>query len=136
MRDPATREKMKNTLQRIGHKPIVRGGNGTLIALEWQVCDALNAAHRGWCMRQVIRTGGANGLPAGVKLDLSNPWLKVAVELDGGSHAALERQEQDLRKRSFLHSCGWTVLSFANRQVVADMTATVDEILRVCSTLK
>lgn len=61
------------------------------------------------------------GNPRHYKLDIANEAEKVAIEVDGGSHCTLARQEQDRRKDAFLSSAGWLVLRFSNRQVLTNL---------------
>ena len=136
MLKPECRALVSQKLRAMKHGPHVRGGNGRMTTTEWMLCDQLNAVHRGWCMRQILKTNAENGLPSGLKLDLSNPWLKVAVELSGGSHGALVRQEQDARKTAFLQAHGWKVLTFTNREVRDTMGKVVQTILNMCITLE
>lgn len=117
MRSEAARARLSTTLKAMKHGPRVRGGNGRLTSTEWELFRALSQRMRGWCMRQILTTSGALGLPNSVKVDVSNPWLMLAVELSGASHGALSRQDQDQRKIAFLRSQGWEVMTFTNREV-------------------
>jgi hypothetical protein len=114
MQRPESRAKMRETLR--GRAPTRRGGNGTgLSAAETLLSNAL-----GW-EPHVVPTGKPRrpGWPTHFKLDLANPDLMIAVEIDGRSHGAIERQEQDERKAEFLASLGWTVLRFSNEEATA-----------------
>jgi hypothetical protein len=122
MHNPATRAKVSATLREMGHKPPVRGGNGTGPTEP----QRLLAEALGWEMEVVVRPGQGRvrgGLPTHYKLDIAHPTLKIAVEIDGGSHGTLERREQDRRKEAWLRGEGWTVLRFSNQEVMADLEA-------------
>lgn len=125
MNEPETRAKVSARLREIGHKPPVRGGNGRgLTRPQLLLSEAL-----GWSTELVIPTGQRRkgGLPSHYKVDVGNRDLKVAVEVDGSSHASLARQEQDRRKTQWLAGQGWTVLRFTNREVLADVEACADK---------
>lgn len=103
----------------------MRGGNGTgPTEPQRRLAEAL-----GWPTEVVIPTGQRRkgGLPSHYKVDVGNRDLKVAVEVDGGSHASLARREQDRRKTEWLTEQGWTVLRFTNREVLADVEACADK---------
>lgn len=121
MRNPVSRAKMSATLRRIGHQPKVRGGNGRGPTEP----QRLLAEALGWPIELVVPTGakGRNGPPSHYKLDIAHPTMKIAVEIDGGSHCSLVRREQDQRKETWLRGEGWTVLRFSNREVMGDTAA-------------
>lgn len=126
MNMPETRAKVSARLREIGHKPSVRGGNGRgLTRPQRLLSEAL-----GWPTEVVIPTGQRRkgGLPSHYKVDVGNPGLKVAVEVDGGSHCSLARREQDRRKTEWLTGQGWVVLRFTNREVLADVEACADKV--------
>lgn len=119
MRLESVRAQVSASLRAIGHRPSVRGGNGTgPTEAQAKLSEAL-----GWPMEVVVVTHLRReaGNPRHYKLDVANQAEKVAIEVDGGSHCALARQEQDRRKDAFLSSVGWTVLRFSNQQVLTDL---------------
>jgi hypothetical protein len=117
MSNSASRKKMVKTLKRVGHKPTVRGGNGT----GFSPAEKVLSEATGFLPYTVSTKGGrAIGLPTHYKLDLAAPEKKLAVEVDGRSHQALSRQEQDRRKELFLRSLGWTVLRFTNKEALEE----------------
>ncbi|WP_369123507.1 endonuclease domain-containing protein [Butyrivibrio sp.] len=59
-------------------------------------------------------------LPTHYKIDIALPQYCLAIEIDGNSHCALSRQEQDRKKEKFLSLHGWTVLRFSNQEVISD----------------
>lgn len=67
----------------------------------------------------------SDGNPTHYSLDVANEALKIAVEVDGGSHVALAVRARDKRKDEFLRSRGWKVFRFTNRQVEEDLAACV-----------
>jgi hypothetical protein len=119
-------EKMKKTLKRIGHKPVVRGGNGCgATRAEEALSNAL-----GWPMQVVVRTNmpRVSGYPSCYKIDVANPSLKVGVEVDGSSHTSLSRKAQDTKKDAFLRGLGWIVLRVSNRQALEALSSTISRL--------
>jgi hypothetical protein len=126
MREPEARAKMAATLREIKHAPRVRGGNGTpLPAGQRALADLL-----GWPTEETYRTETGEP-PWHYKLDIAHPAMKVCVEVDGGSHYSISRQEADARRDALLRSRGWLVFRFSNR---AAMERTADCAREVLST--
>lgn len=120
MKDPATREKMRQTLHSMQWKPQVHGGNGHgPTRPELALMEELGPM---WKWNYVIVTGmpRSSGFPRCYKPDLALPELRIAVEVDGYSHCSLARQAQDAKKEKFLSESGWLVLRFKNAAVLAD----------------
>ena len=92
MRSEATRLKVSATLQRIGHRPAVQGGNGRQIPVAEATLILLFQA-LGFVPQLVVRTGApqGSGLPRSYKLDMGHPTLKIALEADGPSHNGKRR---------------------------------------------
>lgn len=83
-------------------------------------------------MQVIVPTGGrGHGVPTHYKIDVGNPTLKVAIEVDGMSHCALSRREQDKIKEKFLLRQGWRVLRFTNREVTSNLRACVQTVLAI-----
>jgi hypothetical protein len=113
------RKKISQTLKEIKHKPIRRGGNGQLRPLPQLAL--LHALGAGWVAEHAIATkkGHRNGIyPNAYKVDIANPEMKLAIELDGGSHGTLERQAQDQKKVECLVQLGWRVLRISNEEAL------------------
>lgn len=130
MARPEVRERVSAILRARGHRPPVRGGNGTgLTKPQRLLADLL-----GWETEIVLGTGTrGNGVPSHWKLDIGHSELKMAVEVDGPSHWALERQACDRRKAKFLADRGWLLVRFTNRQVLKDVHACVEKVLSIAS---
>ena len=129
-----SREKMASTLREIGHKPPIQGGNGNgPTEPEQRLSDAL-----GWPMQVIVKTGKkrGSGYPFHYKVDVGNPELKIAIEVDGGSHGTLRRRAQDEKKDALLRSLGWQVLRFSNREVMADSEACARMVMSTISRSK
>ena len=119
MSNHQVRLKMKARLREIKHKPIKRGGNGQLLPLAQLAL--LHALGEGWEAELAIPTKMRNlgiGFPTCYKVDLANQSMKLAIELDGGSHCSLERKAQDLKKTDFLVSQGWSVYRVSNQRAL------------------
>lgn len=100
----------------MGHKPNFQGGNGRQMP-EPQFA-ILSALGDGWCAEHPVPTGRTGGgWPRCYKIDIANPELMIALEIDGGSHAAIRVQESDRKKDLFLNGLGWTVLRLSNQTV-------------------
>lgn len=119
MSNHQSRLKMKAKLKEIRHKPIKRGGNGQLLPLPQLAL--LHALGDGWEAELAIATKMRHlgiGFPTCYKVDLANQSMKLAIELDGGSHCSLERKAQDLKKTDFLTSQGWSVYRVSNQRAL------------------
>jgi hypothetical protein len=101
------------------------GGNGTGLT----AAQAALASKIGWPTEYIVPTGErGKGIPTHYKLDLAEPAAKIAVELDGQSHRGLKVQAADRRKEAWLRERGWTVVRFANAEILADVGAVVRQL--------
>ena len=118
MNRPEIREKVSKTLKERGHRPPVRGGNGTgLTEPQKMLMDALTELEI--FPEYVVPTKKSKeGYPTCYKIDLARPAHMLAIEIDGNSHCSLKRQEQDKKKADFLSGLGWKVLRLKNKQVM------------------
>jgi len=125
------REKVSLTLRAMKWKPVIRGGNGTTPPLAQQ----LLACALGWEMEVPVKTGKSktSGYPAVYKLDIANVPLMIGIEVDGNSHNATSRKNQDAKKVALLESLGWKVLRFTNGEVRADLMKCVQMVLSTIS---
>jgi len=117
--DANARDKIKRRLKEIRHKPIQRCGNGCLLPLPQLAL--LHALGDGWEAEVVVKTGAGhlNGIyPNAYKLDIANTKKKIAIEVDGGSHTEIGRQEQDQKKTHFLTGAGWRVYRVSNERAL------------------
>lgn len=118
MREPETRAKVSATLKAIGHKPRDRGGNGKpLSEAHSALLTALNLYHGDfWIPDFSVATGWGGGHH--YLIDCARPDWMIAIEVDGGSHATLARQESDRQKDAFLRSQGWSVFRRSNAEAI------------------
>lgn len=127
------RARVSDALRAMKHAPPVRGGNGgTMPEPQRLLSEAL-----GWRTEFVVPTKlpRGDGRPTCYKVDIAEPKLMVAIEVDGASHCSLLRREQDTKKSTFLSSIGWTVLRFTNAEVMADLPGCVLTVLSTISRL-
>lgn len=131
MKDPVTRAKVSTSLRAMGWKPPVHGGNGHGPTVH----ELLLASALGWENEVAIPTkmSRASGYPTCYKVDVAHPALKIAVEVNGNSHCSLRVQRSDKKKREFLESRGWKVLSFTNREIENNLAAVVEKCLSTIS---
>ena len=127
MSKPEIREKMRLSLIEIGHSPKKRGGNGR----GQTVPQAMLSSALGWDYEYVIKTGSLKekyNAPYHYKIDIANPKFKIAIEVDGNSHGALKRIEQDKRKEAFLKEIGWKVIRFKNQEILDDLKGCIKRV--------
>lgn len=114
-----SREKMRLKLKEKRHAPMMRGGNGQLPSIpQLALWHALGS---GWVMELSVATkkGHLNGVyPNHYKIDIANKELMIAIEVDGGSHCPIKRQEEDLKKQTVLEELGWSVYRVSNEAAI------------------
>jgi hypothetical protein len=123
---PETLEKSRLACK--NNKPSIQGGNGRGTTVPQDIL--LSALVNGWEAEYIVTLGSykTTGYPNHYKIDIANPKLKIAVEVDGGSHNTFLRQAQDKKKEEKLIEMGWTVLRFKNREVIENHFKCLDEI--------
>lgn len=106
-----------------------RGGNGREVPLA--ECEVFRRLDSEWELQYILPTKQArtSGYPTHYKIDIANPSLKIAVEIDGPSHSAVKVKAADARKTEFLRERGWKVLRFTNREAIQSPDRCVAEIL-------
>jgi hypothetical protein len=113
--DPLVRLKISRRLKAMKHGPSVRGGNGRGLTIPQSLM--LAALGSGWIPELSLSLGRQTpGYPSHYKIDLANTSKKLAIEVDGHSHAS--RKHLDQKKDAKLRSLGWTVLRFSNRDIL------------------
>lgn len=133
MQSEKTKNKMIESLKRINHKPILQGGNGR--GLTYAQKSLLEELGEGWYPEFVVKTKQVRNLfekkpPNHYKIDIANPILKIAIEIDGHSHCTPSRKEQDFRKTKSLEFMGWTTLRFTNKQIKENPKQCLDIVLK------
>lgn len=123
------RQKVSDSLQRIGHHPKQRGGNGRgPTEAETKLLEMLGPL--GFTGQTVVPTGHRSFYPSHYKIDCGNPVLRIGVEADGPSHSLRSRRGQDEKKDAFLAGKGWRVFRFTNRVILETPETVLSTILR------
>jgi hypothetical protein len=134
MSDPAVKARARESMGKHDWRPKVHGGNGKGPSEP----QRLLAEALGWPMEHAVRTGmpRGSGYPPCCKMDIADPTLKVAVEVDGGSHNNKLGRQRDRKKDDFLRSLGWCVLRFSNKDVMRNLTGCVQTVESTTSRLR
>jgi very-short-patch-repair endonuclease len=61
-------------------------------------------------------------------LDFACAKLKLAVEIDGATHASLPERLHDARRERYLGARGWVVMRFWNDEVYRNLTGVIETI--------
>jgi len=69
------------------------------------------------------------------RVDLAIPWLRLAIEVDGSSHAIQSRKDIDAEKERVLRQRGWTLLRFSNQEILRNLCWVVEKIQQSIATL-
>jgi len=130
MTNPETRKKVSNTLKRIKHKPPIQGGNGRGPTVPEKKLMLRLKHMNGWRFNVIVPLGVRikGGYPTHYKIDIGHPKKKIAIEVDGYSHMAIKRQEQDRRKDLKLRDLGWIVLRFSNQEILSSIATVIKKI--------
>lgn len=125
LRDPRVRARAHAACAVLGW-PMLDGGNGKLTRPQ-----KLLAALLGWEVEVSIPTKAAprSGHPSNYKVDVGNAKLKIAVEVDGKSHASKVARLRDGKKDALLRSLGWKVIRLKNEEVMRDPLACARRVL-------
>ena len=97
------------------------------------VPQTLLADRLGWPTEVSIKTGMKRGLgyPTCYKVDIGNVGLKIAIEVDGGSHGTIINRARDVKRDALLNGLGWIVLRFKNRVVMDSIEDVLSTILKL-----
>ncbi len=68
-------------------------------------------------------------------LDFYCPKSKLAIELDGGQHAELERKEYDEARSEYLRAHGVKVMRFWNNEIMINIDGVLERISDECNSL-
>jgi hypothetical protein len=124
--DPEVRERISASLRGKGFCG-ERGGNGQITPQQSTLAKRLGP---GWEVEYPIPTGVSKWHTALV--DIANPDLRIAVEVDGASHKTKKQKNRDRRKEKMLRDVGWKILRFWNSQVDEDSEAVLAAIAASC----
>jgi hypothetical protein len=133
MLNKETRDKVSDTLKKIGHKPIKQGGNGRGNTTEQQLLyDELIKINKSFVCEYIFKTKGLNEekiYPTHYKIDIASKELMLAIEVDGVSHNSLKVRECDKKKTNLLLSQGWKVLRLSNSQIQKELKNCVQVVM-------
>lgn len=129
--DRELRAKGEAVLREQGYR-MLNGGNGTGLT----VPQRMLAERLGWQTEFIVPTKmpRRSGYPTHYKLDIAEPSLLTAVEVDGQSHLAKDRIAKDAKKDEFLEHLGWRIVRVRNEAVLEDCEIVASSIL--CSISK
>ena len=124
---PIIRRKATMTLREKDNFAHLNGGNGRGPT----VPQRLLANRLGWKMEHIIltRMHARPGYPTSYKVDIADPILKIAIEVDGQKHMGKMQQALDKKKDDFLAALGWRVLRVTNKEVMEDLEGVVKKVM-------
>lgn len=126
-RSAVVRAKISATMKKRGVKPTQPGGNGRGPTLPQRVLWELLGD--GWFMEYPISLGDRiPGYPTHYKVDIGNPELMIAVEVDGHSHQMELRKAEDAKRDAKLRELGWKVLRFWNKDILSSAQSVAEQI--------
>lgn len=127
-RNPSTEMTTKRhaTLQSKGYTHL-SGGNGQGLTDP----QALLARQLNWPTEVVIPTKRKSPWPTSYKVDIASPELRIAIEVDGRTHATKQGKLRDHKKDMVLTELGWTVLRYPNQQVLTHPQTVLKEIMSI-----
>lgn len=133
MKSQETRQKASDTLKRIGHKPIVLGGNGRGATKFQQILfDQLTAIDDSFELEVIEKTSEYAKqfrAPNHYKIDIASRKNMIAIEVDGFSHNSNKIKECDERKTVLLNLKGWKVLRLSNSQIEKELANCVQMVM-------
>lgn len=136
MKNEETRKKVSESLLKIGHRPKQRGGNGTETPVPVKIIFSELISFNP-VLEYVIPTKekrkNEKHLPTNYKVDIALPCYKIAIEIDGASHHAIGRKEQDDKKDALLKSLGWKVIRITNKEALCNTEIAVSKIKQLCN---
>src|SRR5574344_352240 len=116
-KNPSVLEKARQTKLKNGTLHIwagKRGGNGQFSKEQMKLYRRLG---EGWFLELPIRTMRKSPYPTNYKVDIGNPSLMIAIEIDGDGHRRPKQMQLDKKKTDLLEQLGWKVLRFTNQEV-------------------
>jgi very-short-patch-repair endonuclease len=121
MKSITIKQKVSDTLKRIGHKPNILGGNGRGNTVYQELLfNSLIEIHKSFKCEYVFNTKKYNQdkqYSNHYKIDIASDLLMIAIEVDGTSHSSLKIKQCDKKKEQVLTLAGWRVLRFSNSMI-------------------
>lgn len=111
-----------------------RGGNGSYSKEQLIIFGLLLEIDQKWELEYPVKTGcvpqlDGLGYPTNYKVDIGNPFLKLGIELDGGTHSQNHIQLKDRKKEDKLLQLRWKILRFTNKEVMIDPSLVISQIM-------
>lgn len=135
MQKEYVKEKVSRKLK--GHKPIKIGGNGRGLTVPQSILLKYLLKYNAVAEYTISTKGLRGDYPKCYKIDIALPDYKIAIEIDGNSHRALNRKKEDIKKTNFLKEKGWTTIRFWNKEINEDIetcTKKIEVLLNEIST--
>jgi len=133
MLNKEVRDKVSETLKRIGHKPIKQGGNGRGNTTEQQfLYNELLKINKSFVCEYIFKTKDFNEekiYPNHYKIDIASEELMIAIEVDGRSHNSLKVKECDKKKTDLLISQVWKVVRLSSSQIQKELESCVQAVM-------
>lgn len=134
MHNEQTRQKVSETLKKIGHKPYIQGGNGRgATKSQLLLYNAITKLDDSFSMEYIERIPKKTRLefktPNHYKIDIASFFHKIAIEVDGVSHKNLKVKECDNRKNQVLFLRGWKVLRLSNSKIEKELESCVQMVM-------
>lgn len=130
---PGVQERITKKLR--GRTFLARGGNGQATKQQMML-HTLSGLPMEHAISILDAVGHFKSLPTHYKVDLAEPSVRLAIEVDGKSHLTKKWKFLDARKTAILNFLGWQVLRFTNEEVDADPIGCLHRIQSTISTLK
>lgn len=85
-----------------------------------EICQRieLNLDAGNWVCEYYIATKKKSPYPTQYCIDIANPRLKIAIEVDGPSHRHPDVKKADKRKERFFRGEGWSIIRVKNKDVM------------------
>lgn len=115
MKNETTREKVSKSLK--GRRPVVVCGNGRQLTAPQEKILKLLLKYNAVAEYAVSTKGYIGDYPKNYKIDVALLEYKIAIEIDGNSHRAIKRKEEDTKKTDLLQKLGWKVIRFWNKEI-------------------
>ncbi len=124
-----TRKKVSDSLKRGGHKPPILGGNGRGMTVPQSILfNYLKETYSYLITAEAIVPTISvrdemipDTVPPHYKVDVMIEDLKIAVEVDGGSHASPTARIKDAKKDKCLIKLGYRVIRVKNKSILENM---------------
>ena len=126
MKREEIRKKVSEKLK--GRKPTAIYGNGRGLTKPQENLLNLLLKYNAMPEYTVSTQGYVGNYPKNYKIDIALPKYKIAIEVDGNSHRAIQRKAEDAKKTKLLEGKGWKVIRFWNNEINQNIEECLKEI--------